>query len=147
MGFGAPQFSEESLTEILRKIQSDLREEGFQSEFQVKHAGAVFTSAIKLTTALQHYGLSPLPQEKLAIKIEVYCPSWELKERSEIIQGFGRAFPVLLLQESELLAEKIHALLNRKRGRDIYDLFFHASEKLPLGSRNIEEPGVAGRRL
>lgn len=144
LDFDASSFSNDSMKALLPGIHAVLTKEGFSCEYGFKEAESLFRARVKLTNALQYYGLSPLKQERLEIKIEIYCPRWKLKGRSEIIQGFGEAFPILLLEESELLAEKVLALLNRKRGRDIYDLFFMLRRKFPfdpevLRSRELPE--------
>ena len=60
----------------------------------------------------------------------------------KILQGFGQAFPILLLEESELLAEKMLTLFKRKRGRDIYDLFFMLRRKFPFDPEVLRSRGL-----
>lgn len=144
LDFDSPSFSGDSMKDLLGAIDSELSQEGLavESQFKGKEAGSLFRSRVKLTRVLQDYGLSPLASEKLEIKIEIYSPPWELGGRSVIIQGFGEAFPLLVLQEAELLAEKLLALFNRKRGRDIYDLFFMLRRKFPFDSKVLSSRGL-----
>lgn len=145
LDFDAMEFPKESMEEILGQIHSSLENEGFRSEGGFKEGSSILRAFVKFTDALQQYGLTPLRGEKLQVKIEVYIPSWKLKGKTEILQGFGLAFPCRRLDESELLAEKLLALFNRKRGRDIYDLFFMVRRNFPfdsgiLHSRGLKEP-------
>ena len=142
LDFDAASFSKNSMETLLKEIHTALTQEGFSCEYGFKETKSLFRARVKLLGALQYYGLSPLKEERLEIKIEIYCPSWRLKGRSEIIQGFGEAFPVLLLQESELLAEKTLALFNRKRGRDIYDLFFMLRRNFPFEPEVLRSRGL-----
>ena len=48
-------------------------------------------------------------------------------------------FSLLVMQEKEILAEKIRALLSRKKARDLYDLYFLISKKVEADPVLIKE--------
>lgn len=49
------------------------------------------------------------------------------------------AFDVLVMQEKEILAEKIRAILSRKKARDVYDLWFLLGKGAEADTALIEE--------
>ena len=49
------------------------------------------------------------------------------------------SFDVFVMQEKEILAEKIRAILSRKKARDVYDLWFLLSKGVEADEALIEE--------
>jgi len=79
------------------------------------------------------------------VKIEINRPNWELNTDSKVLSMYGYNFTSILMSRGNLLSEKICALLNRKRGRDIYDTLYMLRKKFPfnenvLKANNIKLP-------
>lgn len=138
LDFNAEKLSFTDFKEILSVCQKAIRKEGFESEISQKERKTLLVGEMKLIDILQHYRITPLKKEKLMIKIEANRPTWQMETDSVVINKFGYLFPVRLMAKGALFAEKVNALLNRCRGRDIYDVIFMLQRKFPLDSSILE---------
>jgi predicted nucleotidyltransferase component of viral defense system len=141
---GLPRFSEDldfSLVaaegyagqEWMTKVKRDLTLAGLSPEVTWNERKVVHTGWIRLRGILHEAGLSAMPDEKLAIKVEVDTrpPAGARCERRIVTRHV-----TFLLQHydlSSLLAGKLHAVLTRKyaKGRDWYDLMWYLSQRPP----------------
>ena len=94
---------------------------------------------------MERYGITDGRGVNLMIKIEINRPDWELNTDSKVFSMYGYNFTPILMSRGNLLSEKICALLNRKRGRDIYDTLYMLRKKFPfnenvLKANNIKLP-------
>ena len=76
------------------------------------------------------------------VKIEINRPAWKMNTESAILNMFGYSFPLLVMNRGALLAENIHALFHRARGRDIYDTLFILRNKFPLDQYVLDSKGI-----
>jgi hypothetical protein len=76
------------------------------------------------------------------IKIEVNHPVWPLDTEPHALSMYGYNFIAILMQKGNLLSEKVCALLNRKRGRDIYDTLFMLRKKFPFNEDVLRFNGI-----
>ncbi|MDZ4199608.1 MAG: nucleotidyl transferase AbiEii/AbiGii toxin family protein [Kiritimatiellia bacterium] len=161
---GLPRFSEDldfSLVstdgyegkEWMSKVKRDLTLAGFSPEVIWNDRKVVHTGWVRVAGILRDAGLSALPGEKLAIKIEIDTrpPAGALCERRVVT----RHLPFLLQYYDlpSLLTGKLHAVITRKyaKGRDWYDLLWYLSQRppvapnLPLLQNALEQTQEAGR--
>jgi hypothetical protein len=160
---GLPRFSEDldfSVTSAegyagkdwIAKVKRDLALAGFDpivtwNDRKVVHAGWV-----RLPGILHEAGLSAMPEEKLAVKLEIDTrpPAGARCERRIVTRH-----ATFLLQHYDLpslLAGKLHAVLTRKyvKGRDWYDLVWYLSQRppvspnLPLLQNALDQTRAAG---
>ncbi len=70
--------------------------------------------------------LSPLAEEKILIQIDSYPTVEKIKPEVKIISRADIFCEAIVYPPSVILAQKIFALMNRKRakGRDIYDIVY-----------------------
>ena len=139
--YGLPRYSEDldfaleirsagyDLEGYLRKAQSQLLKEAYKVEASVRQHRKAHRGLIRFPGLLHDLGLSPLPSETLAIRIEVDTnpPSAATTE----VKVSRRHIPLRLFchDRATLLAGKVHAILQRPyaKGRDWYDLIWYLS--------------------
>ncbi len=122
--------------EMVRGIQHEFKLAGYDIDIKHSTERAVDSALLKFPGILFEAGLSPLKDQKIAIKMEVDTnPPKGGKEENSVYNGLFTFFMVHYDLPS-LFAGKMHALLCRKytKGRDWYDLLWY------LGKSNELEP-------
>lgn len=139
----------------LKAVQSALTAEGYAVELKVSDRKVVHSAFVRFVGLLNELGLSPFPDEVLAVKIEVDTnpPVGAVLATSVI-----RRYVPLQLQHHDrasLLAGKLHAILQRPytKGRDLYDLLWYLSDpgwpgpNLTLLNNALRQTGWPGPEL
>lgn len=118
----------------MAKVKRDLTLAGFSPEVTWNDRKVVHTGWVRLAGLLHDAGLSAMPAEKLAIKVEIDTrpPDGAHFERRVVTRHV-----TFLLQNYDLpslLAGKLHAAITRKyaKGRDWYDLVWYLSQRPPV---------------
>lgn len=118
----------------MAKVKRDLTLAGFNPEVTWNDRKTVHTGWVRVAGILHDAGLAAMPEQKLAIKVEVDTrpPAGASCERRVVTRHL-----TFLLQHYDLpslLAGKLHALINRKyaKGRDWYDLVWYLSQRPPV---------------
>jgi predicted nucleotidyltransferase component of viral defense system len=142
---GLPRFSEDldfsvvsadgyAGREWMAKVKRDLTLAGFDPEVTWNDRKTVHTGWVRMAGILYDAGLSGLPAQKLAIKVEIDTrpPAGARCERQVLTRHV-----TFLLQHYDLpslLAGKLHAAITRKyaKGRDWYDLLWYLSQRPPV---------------
>jgi predicted nucleotidyltransferase component of viral defense system len=132
LDFNAEKLSPADFKEILASCSKALEKEGFTCEISQKERTSLLIGQLKLTNILQNYKITPLKSEKLMVKVEIDRPVWHMETESAVVDRFGYLFSILLMSKGALLSGKVDALINRCRGRDIYDVIFMLQRKFPL---------------
>lgn len=142
---GLPRFSEDLDFSVvspdgyagqawMAKVKRDLALAGFTPEVTWNDRKAVHTGWVRLRGLLHDAGLSPLVDEKLAIKVEVDTrpPGGGRCERQIVTRHLS--FLLQYHDPPSLMAGKVHALLTRRyaKGRDWYDLVWYLSQRPPV---------------
>lgn len=122
--------------EWMLKIKRDLALAGFEPEVTWNERKTVHVGWIRIPGLLHEAGLSGMPDEKLAIKLEVDTrpPDGGCCERRIVTRHV-----TFLMQHYDLpslMAGKVRAVLVRAKGRDWYDLVWYRSQRPPV-SPNI----------
>ena len=120
--------------EWMAKVKRDLSLAGFDPLVTWNDRKVVHTGWIRLAGLLYDAGLSALPDQKLAVKLEIDTrpPAGAHCERRIVTRNV-----TFLLQYYDLpsmLAGKLHAILTRKytKGRDWYDLMWYLTQRPPI---------------
>ena len=139
---GLPRFSEDldfSLDQSahydgkawMASVKRELTLAGFEAEVSWNDRKTVHTAWIRLAGLLRDAGLSPLPDQKLSIKLEIDTrpPAGAESERRVVTRHLS--FFLRHYDLPSLLAGKLHALITRKyvKGRDWYDLMWYLSQR------------------
>jgi len=118
----------------LTKLKRDLEFEGFVTTILWNDKKTAHTAWVRVESVLYEAGLSPLPGQKLAIKVEIDSspPSGAV-----ITSSLVNRYQLLTLRHhdlSSLMAGTIRALLTRPftKGRDWYDLVWYRSLVPPV---------------
>ncbi|MFW6148053.1 MAG: nucleotidyl transferase AbiEii/AbiGii toxin family protein [Thermodesulfobacteriota bacterium] len=100
----------------------------------VKRRWEITDEAIKYFTVLSELRFAG-PERRFRVKIEI---STREKELETTIQSF-RGVPILTLEPSFLMTEKLLTFLDRQAGRDIFDAWFILDHGYPLKESLIKE--------
>lgn len=92
-----------------------------------------FHCLIKFPRILYEFGISPLPEEKIRIKIDSVAQNYDYEPEIRLLNKFDVFTQIRVTPTSLLLAQKIFTAVNRKRamGRDFYDICFLLSQTTP----------------
>jgi len=117
---------------LIENVIRLLELEGFNVEVS-QTAEAAFHCLIKFPEILFEYGISPLPEEKIRIKIDTVAQDYEYEPEIKIINKFDVFTQIRVTPMSLLLSQKIYIAVNRKRakGRDFYDISFLLAQTTP----------------
>ena len=141
--YNMPRFSEdldfdtmdlnfEEFKAILEFTKKGLFKEGFSLKMSSERRNNLYVAELHFEDLMILYKITDKRGLDLMIKIEVYKPSWELQSESGVLSLYGYNFSSILLDKGYLFSEKLCALLNRRRGRDIHDTLFMLKKKFPF---------------
>ena len=138
--YGLPRFSEDldfsltnaeaySFIELIKKIKGELTLAGYEVTVSYNEKKIVQHVFIRFGELLHEAGISPHPQQKFSIKIEIDTnPPKGAILKTHI---FNKYFPIAFLSHDllSLFAGKMSALLSRKytKGRDFFDIGWYLS--------------------
>ncbi len=129
---------------ILEAVRKGLLKEGLYSTFSSEKRGNLFTAELYFKDLMKLYGITDARGLDLMIKIEIYKPPWELKTEPSVLSLYGYNFSSVLLGKGNLFSEKVIALFNRKRGRDIYDTLFMLRNRFPFNEKVLAANKIEG---
>ena len=128
---------------VVSKIESG----GYRVDTKPRTQGNVQSCMFRFPELLYECDLSPRPEEKLSIRLEIdrRPPAGFTIERSPV----DRYFPFVVVHHDRptFLAGKLHALLQRPfaKGRDYYDVMFYL-QRWPEVAPNLEYLNAALRQ-
>jgi len=117
--------TENNFGNLMDIIKSELEKEGVEVEIRNTFK-AVYHCYIKFPKILFDNKLSPLRDEKILIQIDSFKLNQRPKTELKVISKFDVFAEIKVYAIEIALAQKIHALISRKRfkGRDIYDVVY-----------------------
>jgi predicted nucleotidyltransferase component of viral defense system len=153
--YNMPRFSEDldfdtatlnfkEFKEVLKVVEKGLDKEGFSVEVSLEKRSNLFITELYFQDLMKLYEISDKRGLDLMIKIEVYKPKWKLETESSVLSLYGYNFSSLLLSKGNILSEKICALFNRRRGRDIYDTLFMLKKHFPFNDEVLSANKIEG---
>ncbi|MFO8163748.1 MAG: nucleotidyl transferase AbiEii/AbiGii toxin family protein [Desulfatiglandales bacterium] len=131
--YGLPRYSEDIDYDALPGSSSQELMGSLTGLF-VKRRWEITDVAIKYFTVLSELRFAG-PERRFRVKIEI---STREKELETTIQSF-RGVPILTLEPSFLMTEKLLTFLDRQAGRDIFDAWFILDHGYPLKESLIKE--------
>lgn len=123
----------------MEEVQKGLKR--FKLEFTAKRKE--YENGLKITLSIKGPLYTGVPQSlcgfivDVSFRENVILPS-EIKTIGRFLEEIP-SFDVVVMQEKEILAEKIRAILSRKKARDVYDLWFLLGKDVEADATLIEE--------
>lgn len=118
--------------EVMNKVNRFLSLEGFEVEInQVKKEA--YHCNLRFPELLYAEGPSPLPGEKILIRVDTTAQGYEYQPEVVLLNKFDVFANIRVTPLAILLSQKIYTSVNRKRpkGRDFYDITFLAGMTRP----------------
>lgn len=144
LDFDAVGLTYKGFKEILECVERGLIREGFSPGVSSEARGALYVAELSFRDLMRMYGITDKRGLDVMIKIEAYTPPWKTKSESGVISLYGYNFAAVLLEKGCMFSEKLCALLNRRRGRDIYDTLFMLKKKFPFNKDVLMAVKVQG---
>jgi len=165
--YGIPRYSEDldfalegsrdlyDFRRYLRAVRAEFEAEGYEVTLKISDQKVVHSAFVRFPGLLYELGLSPHPEQVIAVKIEV---DTNPPVGAGLATTVVRRHLVLRLHHHDrpsLLAGKLHALLQRPytKGRDLYDLLWYLSDpnwpppNLTLLNNALRQTGWTGPRV
>jgi len=132
LDFDRAEMSFDDFKALIDLIQKKLHLEGYDVETKLRSKTSLGAS-LKVPKILYDNGISPLPAEKLMIKIDTALNNFSYTPHHIILNKFDVFIRINVVPLDLLLAQKINAFFSRKRtvGRDIYDIVFLLGSTMP----------------
>ena len=143
LDFNTPGLTLREFREIMEEVRKDILTAGLSVDVTCDRGKNLFTSDFVFNDVIKKYGISDNRGLRMMIKVEVNKPRWELISESMVLSMYGYNFTAILMSKGNLLSEKICALFNRKRGRDIYDTLFMLKKKFPFNENVLKANKIA----
>jgi len=126
------KLSESDFILLTKEIQRGLQMEGFNVEIRNVFKRA-FRCYVRLPQVLFDNAISDLKHEKILIQVDTEPHDFSYLPDKVFLNKFDVFTQIAVTPPDILLAQKIHALLNRKRakGRDFYDVVFLLQKTKP----------------
>lgn len=144
LDFDTPNLSFEEFNKISKAVEEGLLKEGFSPKISSERRENLFIAELYFQDLMRLYGIADKRGFDLMIKIEVYRPRWKLETEPGVLSLYGYNFSSILLGKGNLISEKLAALFNRKRGRDIYDILFMLKKRFPFNRDVLEANRIDG---
>ncbi|MCX5667047.1 MAG: nucleotidyl transferase AbiEii/AbiGii toxin family protein [Candidatus Omnitrophica bacterium] len=144
LDFDTDNLTAEEFRELLEAIEKGLVKEGFSLEKQSEKRDNLFIAELYFKDLMRLYGLTDARGSDLMIKIEIYKPKWKLETEPGVLSLYGYNFSAVLLGKGNVFSEKLCALFNRKRGRDIYDTLFLLKRHFPFNGEVLKANKIEG---
>lgn len=144
LDFDTPSLNFTEFKEILGGMEKGLNKEGFSPKISEERRNNLFVAELHFEDLMKLYEIADKRGLDLMIKVEVYKPTWGLQSETSVLSLYGYNFSAVLLGKGNMLSEKLCALFNRKRGRDIYDTLFMLKRKFPFNDSVLRANKIDG---
>lgn len=142
------KLGEDDFLLLTKEIQTGLQREGYNVEIRnvLKRA---FHCYIKLPQVLFDNAVSDLKHEKILIQVDTEPHDFTYSPDKVFLNKFDVFTQISVTPPDILLAQKIYALLNRKRakGRDFYDVIFLLQKTKPNYDYLKQKTGLADSQV
>ncbi|MCC5905736.1 MAG: nucleotidyl transferase AbiEii/AbiGii toxin family protein [Balneolaceae bacterium] len=131
LDFDNMDLNENDFQAIANEIEKQLEREGYEVELKTVLKGA-WHCHIKFPGLLFDEGLSGHSEEKILIQLDTEPQHFDYDPDRHILNKFDVFTTILTTPLPLLMAQKIYAIINRKRnkGRDFFDLVFLMSRDI-----------------
>jgi len=145
LDFNTKTLTADGFKHLIKDIKSSLDQEGFSASAGQTSRDTLLSANIVFEDVMSRYGITDQREASIAVKLETNKPPWPIHTESHVLSMYGYNFTAVLTSNSGLVSEKTCALMERTRGRDIYDLLFMLRKRFPfdlelLKARGVQEP-------
>jgi predicted nucleotidyltransferase component of viral defense system len=136
LDFNTAEIKKEEFEVLIHALQTELKRLNIRCEVKFRHWGQIFAASLVFSEIEERYGVISKFSRKagIVIKVETNRPAWLIKKETAVISGYGEIFPCLCTDKGSLFADKIDALMKKKRGRHLYDIIFMLSNRFPVNN-------------
>jgi predicted nucleotidyltransferase component of viral defense system len=140
LDFNSNSITKREFTGLLEIIRTELKRINLDCSLEFSYFNHVCVSKVTFPGIEKEYGvISKYSKKKgIIIKVELNKMKYRIKKETKIISGFGEFYPCVCTDRGILFADKIDALIKKKRGRHIYDIMFLLSHKYPIDKKYLE---------
>ena len=127
LDFSLTQKAGFDFSSLLSKVQKDLSLQQFGCELRSQEEKTVKKATLKFPGLLKEFGISPLKDQKLTVKIEADCRPPEGGQAVISLVNSPVSYSVTVFDLPSLFATKLHAIFFRSyiKGRDYFDLLWY----------------------
>jgi hypothetical protein len=144
MDFDTMRLDFDEFREILKYAKSGLLNEGFVCEVSSEKRDNLYIAELYFKDIMRLYKITDRRGMDLMIKIDLFKPSWKLRPESGVLSLYGYNITGVLLNKGCIFSEKLCALFNRKRGRDVYDALFMLKKGFPFDKNVLTANAIKG---
>lgn len=144
LDFDSPDITFDAFGDALKAATEGLAKEGFSPEVSADNRENIFSGELYFKDLMSMYKITDRRGMDLMIKMELYKPAWRIDRENSVMSLYGYNFSAGLLDKATVFAEKLLALFNRGRGRDIYDTLFMLKRHFPCNDKALEANGMTG---
>lgn len=139
LDFDTDKLTKKDFESLLRKLSTELKRTGLDSNLSFNYWGNVYSSKIAFPNIEKKYDIKSTysKAQGIIIKIEAKKSKNKIKKETDIISGFGELFPIVCTDKGIAFANKIDAMLKKERGRHIYDLMFMLTNNFPIDKKTL----------
>lgn len=144
LDFNANAITESEFEQLLKKTGTALKKAGIEAKIKFSHWGNIYVSKLIFPEVERAYNIISKYSKKegIIIKVETNNLKHKIKTETQVISGFGEFYPCICTDKGILFADKIDALCNKNRARDIYDIIFMLSNKYPVDKNALKLMGI-----
>lgn len=134
LDFNTSKLNKKSFEELMNKVTTELSRIGTSIALQFAHWDHILVAKLIFPDVERFYNIVSKYSKKagIIIKMDTNRPKWMIKRETQVISGFGEVYPCICTDISALFADKIDALVKKKRGRHLYDIIFLLSNKFKI---------------
>jgi len=125
LDFDNKKLSSEEFTSLAKKIELELRRQGFEVEIKVTEKKAIHCH-VKFSNILFENKLSDIKSEKINIQIDTFDQGYEYESELYLLNKFNVFKQIRITPKEIILSQKLWTITQRSRakGRDYYDILF-----------------------
>lgn len=144
LDFNTGRMSAKTFEGILERIHGGLKHEGLECRLGFGHWDNILLAELTFPEIEKHYGVTSrhMREGGIVIKVEANRPKWKIATETLMVAGFGHMFPVVCTDIGALFADKIDALIKKRRARHLFDIIFLLSRKFPVDRRVLKALGI-----
>lgn len=147
LDFDSNGISRDDLQRIALTVENEFKLEAFECNVTFGR-GSAFSAKLRFTNALQQWELTRHRDAVLTLKFDASPQQYSYEPQTNVLNRLDVIVPVPVASAGLILAQKLHAILNRTRimGRDLYDASYLFGFTEPDMDYLVEKVHVSSRK-